>query len=137
MRACLEHRVLVCLAVLVGLSGRSTANDPRSPAVEFNRDIRPILSDNCFQCHGPDAAKRKKNLRLDQESGARKVVVPARPEESELFLRLRDEDDAHRMPPPASGRRLTPQQIEQVRRWIEQGARWQLHWSLLPPRRPA
>ncbi len=112
------------------------------PAVEFNRDIRPILSDVCFTCHGPDSTKRKAGLRLDTEEGAkikrrrRQAFVPGKPEQSEAFLRIVSADETEQMPPPGAHRKLTPRQIELVRRWIEQGARWQKHWALLPPSRP-
>ncbi len=110
-----------------------------SDPVEFNRDIRPILSDNCYQCHGPDKAQRKAELRLDTEAGAhadlgdRQAIVPGDLEHSELYQRLIAEDESDRMPPAKSGKRVTPAQIELVRRWIAQGAKWQKHWAFLPP----
>src|SRR5262249_35188498 len=110
--------------------------------VEFNRDIRPILSDHCFTCHGPDKARRKANLRLDTEAGATAdlggyhPVVPHRPDQSELFLRVTARDGKERMPPAAAGPRLSPAQTDLLRRWIEQGAKWQKHWALIPPQRP-
>ena len=116
-------------------------------AVEFNRDIRPLLSDNCFQCHGPDQAKRKAELRLDIESAAlalndgavrtARPIVPGDPAASELYRRIASTDADEQMPPADSGRKLSAEQIELVRRWIEQGAKWQGHWSFIPPRRPA
>ncbi|HVC94179.1 MAG TPA: DUF1553 domain-containing protein [Pirellulales bacterium] len=117
-------------------------------AVEFNRDIRPLLSDNCFQCHGPDQAKRKAELRLDIESAAlgmnegaerdgTRPIVPGDPAASELYRRIASTDPDERMPPVDSGRKLSAEQIELVRRWIEQGAKWQGHWSFIPPRRPS
>ncbi|MGE5193659.1 MAG: DUF1549 domain-containing protein, partial [Deltaproteobacteria bacterium] len=107
--------------------------------VEFNRDIRPILSDNCYQCHGPDKAQRKADLRLDTEEGAtadlggRRAVVPGNLEHSELYQRLIADDEKDRMPPAKSGKKLTKTQIDLFRRWIEQGAKWQKHWAFLPP----
>jgi hypothetical protein len=109
--------------------------------VEFNRDIRPILSDNCFRCHGPDKAKRKADLRLDTEAGAladlggTRAIVPGEPGKSELIRRITAADAQERMPPTKAGRPLTDQQIHLLRRWIEQGAKWQPHWSFLPPKR--
>jgi len=103
---------------------------------EFNRDVRPILSDTCFQCHGPDKAKRKAGLRLDTEEGAAKVLKPGDPGDSELFRRLTAHDEAERMPPAKSGRTITAAQIDTLKKWIEQGAKWQRHWSFLPPARP-
>ncbi len=111
--------------------------------VVFNRDIRPILSDICYQCHGPDAGQRQAGLRLDTsdgatgllESGAR-AVVPGDLEASELLRRITSSDADVRMPPPDSGKQLSAGQIELLRRWIAQGAPWQGHWSFLPPQRP-
>lgn len=128
------------LLVLSALAARAVplvAGD--NPRVEFNRDIRPILSDNCFQCHGPDKAQRKADLRLDSEAGAladlggRRAVVARNLEHSELYLRLLIEDEEERMPPLKSGKKLTSAQIELLGRWIEQGAKWQKHWAFLPP----
>jgi hypothetical protein len=110
--------------------------------VEFNRDIRPILSDNCFQCHGPDKGNRKAKLRLDTKAGTLadrggyRAVEPSHPERSELLKRILHQDESQRMPPAKAGRRLSPRQAELLRRWIAQGARWQKHWSLLAPHRP-
>jgi hypothetical protein len=125
---------LTRLAVAVLLVGPG----PCAAAVpaEFNRDVRPILADTCFACHGPDKAKRKAGLRLDTEEGAAKVLAPGDPAKSELFRRITAHDDGERMPPPKSGRTLTPAQIETLRRWITDGAKWQKHWSFLPPARP-
>lgn len=113
--------------------------------VQFNRDIRPILSDRCFACHGPDAGNRKAGLRLDIEAAAkaelrqgRVPIVPGQPDQSELFRRITTEKKALRMPPAYAGHdALSPQQIALIRQWIEQGASWQAHWSFLPPQRPA
>jgi hypothetical protein len=109
--------------------------------VEFNRDIRPILSDTCYQCHGPDAAKRKAGLRLDQESSAkgdregRRAIVPGDGAASELVRRISARDDDERMPPVKSGKSLSPEQVELLTRWVSQGANWQPHWSFIPPER--
>jgi hypothetical protein len=113
--------------------------------IEFNRDIRPILSDHCFACHGPDASKRKTKLRFDTEAGARIdlgkgrfAIVPGDAERSELVRRIASTDTAVRMPPAYAGRDpLKPAEIDRIRRWIVQGARWQPFWSFIPPRRPA
>ena len=105
--------------------------------VEFNRDVRPILSDTCFTCHGPDAANRKTKLRFDVESGAAGVIVPGDPEKSALYKRISSDNKATRMPPAYAGHdKLSKQNIEMIRLWIEQGAKWQSHWSLIAPVRP-
>ena len=112
--------------------------------VQFNRDIRPILSENCFACHGPDAAKRMTSLRLDNKlgpatvlSGGRKAIVPGDPGSSELFLRVSASDPSRRMPPAAMGHDpLADREIELLRQWIAEGAQWQGHWAFLPPQRP-
>jgi hypothetical protein len=112
-------------------------------AVEFNRDIRPILSDRCYSCHGPDQASRKSKLRLDTEAGAKADLgghfgfVPGDPSASEVVKRV-TADDNRRMPPPWAGApKLTDKQIDLLTRWVAQGAVWQKHWSFIPPVRPA
>lgn len=111
--------------------------------IQFNRDVRPIFSDKCFACHGPDSNARQTELRLDTEAGAKadlggfQAIVPGDLEASELYHRVSTDDDDLRMPPMDESPALTPREIEILRRWIEQGATWQQHWSLSPPRRPA
>ena len=127
--------------VLLAISGEPTTSDPAAP-VEFNRDIRPILSDQCYPCHGPDPAKRKADLRLDLESSAkadrdgRRAIVPGDLDASELYRRITAEDADERMPPPKSGKSAHRAEIETLRRWIDEGRRWQPHWSFIPPQRP-
>lgn len=112
--------------------------------VEFNRDIRPILSDRCFACHGPDAGNRKSKLRLDQEAGAkadlgkgRFGIVPGRPDDSEVFKRIASANPALRMPPAYLGHdKLKDGEVRLIREWIGQGAPYQQHWSLIAPKRP-
>jgi mono/diheme cytochrome c family protein len=108
----------------------------------FNRDIRPLLSDACFQCHGPDAAKRKAGLRLDIRADAtipaksgETAIVPGKPEKSELLKRVAAHDDTA-MPPDSKGKRLTKDQIALLTRWIADGADYQGHWAFLPVERP-
>ncbi len=126
-------------AIVLVLTNSLAAQDE---PVSFNRDIRPILSDVCFQCHGPDAKERKGDLRLDNaeqlfvERDGHRILVPGNPMKSELFRRLIATDSDEKMPPAASGKKLTPQQIETVRRWIAQGATYQGHWAFLAPTRP-
>ncbi len=112
--------------------------------IEFNRDIRPILSDNCFTCHGPDEAKRKAKLRFDLKEGAFRAnkegefaIVPGDPDKSKLIERINAKDEDDLMPPPKSGKKLSNQQKETLRRWIAAGAKWQNHWAFEKPERPA
>lgn len=107
-------------------------------ALEYNRDIRPILAEHCFACHGPDSAARKADLRLDRraaaiESGA---LSPGTPDESELVQRIFSADPEQRMPPAAVHKELSAADKERLRQWVAEGAEYQPHWSLIPPRRP-
>ena len=121
------------LAGLLALTGAAVA----APTVDFNRDIRPILSAHCYECHGPDAAHRKADLRLDSGEGTLgKVVVAGRPEESELVARIRHPRAEERMPPPSFRNPLSQEQIRTLVRWVEEGAPWAGHWAFEPPRRP-
>jgi hypothetical protein len=107
-------------------------------AIDFDREIRPILSDNCFTCHGPDASKRMANLRFDTADGGaflKSVIVPGKSAESHLFARV-SAAGPNKMPPPASGRVLTPRQIDALKQWIDEGAKWQTHWAFQTTVRP-
>jgi hypothetical protein len=123
--------------------GLRAAELPLPERIEFNRDVRPILSDHCFQCHGPDQNTREADLRLDDGSAFQGtpnrpgVVTPMSPENSELFRRITTDNADERMPPPALGKPLSPRAVAILRKWIEQGAEYQGHWSYLVPRRPA
>lgn len=107
--------------------------------IDFNRDVRPILSENCFHCHGADAAQRQAELRLDVPDDAAEsgVIVPGKPDESLLVERIRSTESDEQMPPPDSHRSLTPQQIETLAHWIEEGARYDKHWAFKAIERPA
>jgi mono/diheme cytochrome c family protein len=107
--------------------------------LSYNKDIRPILADACFACHGPDSASRKADLRLDQREAAIEMgaITPDEPDASELMARIVTDDADLRMPPPATKKTLTPEQIEKLEQWISQGAEYELHWSFIPPQRPA
>jgi hypothetical protein len=111
---------------------------------DFNRDIRPILSENCFACHGPDAAARKAGLRLDLADEAYKpaksgvtAIVPGKPEDSELIKRITWTNKNRIMPPASTEKKLSTNQVELLRRWIQSGAEYRLHWSFIPPYRPS
>ncbi len=116
---------------LVGTSSSAASED----AVDFQRQVRPILSDNCFSCHGPDAQTRLAALRLDTREGAfaanirGRVIAPGDPEASLLYQRVTTEKIGRLMPPPWSAKVLTEEQIDLLKRWIEQGASWNQHWS--------
>ena len=134
--------VCFCLAVL-GLSSVSAEQSESAQAtVNYNLDVRPILADNCFACHGPDAKARQADLRLDTKAGAFSepsgypVIVPGKPEESELHLRIASNDDHYRMPPADFNKTLTSEQIEVVTQWIREGAKWEEHWAFTVPVRP-
>ncbi len=119
------------------------ADAPAADRVDFNRDIRPILSDKCFRCHGPDDEARQAGLRLDLkqralsklESGA-VAVVPGDADESELFQRVSSTDPDVKMPPPASKKKITAGEVALLKKWIDQGAQWRGHWSFIKPERP-
>ncbi len=117
---------------------------PLGAAVDFNRDIRPILSDKCYVCHGPDAKSKNVPFRLDSEAaakadlgGGRRAIVEGDPTRSELIRRVTADAPARRMPPVSSGLKLTAGEIATLKQWIAEGARWQKHWAFLPPVPPA
>jgi len=120
----------------------SEAERRAAPAIQFSRDILPLLSDRCFHCHGPDAETRQAGFRLDKRESAigeadsgEHPIVPGKPETSELLRRIMAEDPDERMPPAGSGKaRLTPQETTRLRNWISQGAKYEAHWAFVPPR---
>jgi hypothetical protein len=131
----------ISVAVLFLWRASSTfAQEPAAPKpVDFQRQVRPILADNCFQCHGPDEATRQMELRLDTKEGAfaerpdGAPIVPGDPAGSLLYRRISSQSDLDRMPPPQmTDKKLSPEQIEVLRRWIEEGASWDQHWSFKP-----
>jgi hypothetical protein len=106
--------------------------------VGYNRDVRPILSDNCFYCHGPDQNKRKGKLRLDiREEAIKKAIVPGKPEESELIKRIHAKDPDDLMPPAEAHKTLTEAQKETLRQWIAEGAKYEKHWAYIAPVKPS
>ena len=107
--------------------------------VRYSRDVRPILAEHCFACHGPDSAARKAKLRLDVRdvAVARGAFVPGKPGESKLVARIFSEDPGEIMPPPKTKKQLTAQEKEMLERWIADGADYEAHWAFVPPARPA
>lgn len=136
LRSCLTWAGLANLSACLLLVGAKA-----SPAddLEYNRDVRPILAENCFACHGPDSAARKADLRLDRREAAVETgtIVPGKPAESELLRRVRTTDADEVMPPPSTHKKLTTAQQDVLARWIAAGAEYQPHWSLIAPQRPA
>lgn len=134
--------VVVLLGVVVLLSGGLRAEDPLPKQVQFNRDIRPLLSNHCFACHGPDEGQRQTDLRFDVEqsafaeldSGVR-ALVPGDLSNSELHRRITSEDADVQMPPADFGKPLNPRQIALLDKWIADGAKWEPHWNQVRPRR--
>src|ERR1041384_1845206 len=124
--------------------GAVPSGSDRPRKVDFNQDVRPILAENCFACHGPDENKRKAGLRLDlrdralqpAKSGA-VAIVPRSADKSELVKRTTNKDPEERMPPLKTGKRLTPVQMEVLRQWIDEGAEYKTHRAFIPPQRPA
>ena len=134
-------RILFILTVTV--LGARADESSRAAKIEFNRDIRPVLSDACFHCHGPDKNVRKAELRLDVREEAIKAaesgefpIMPGQPEKSELVRRILSDDRDEQMPPPKAHKVLTAAQKDQLRMWIAQGAEYQMHWAYLPIQRP-
>jgi mono/diheme cytochrome c family protein len=133
--------VLFCLLTTPLVVG---ADEPAEEAINFTRDIRPILSETCFACHGPDEAAREADLRLDVPGELvgtlvgddATLIVAGKPDQSELLRRLTSDDVDARMPPKDFGKPLSSDEIDKVRRWIAAGARWRDHWSFVPPERP-
>jgi hypothetical protein len=139
--------VLFLFVVFAGvlLNNSCTHNEQvagSADSVDFNLHIRPILSDRCFKCHGPDANQRKANLRLDTQEGAlaalkdnpkAHVIIPGNPYQSEVFLRISTSDTSQLMPPPKSNLTLNENEIALIKKWIEQGAKYKPHWAFIPP----
>ncbi len=136
-----QMRVPVTFGLILVSLGSAVASD--KPRLDYGRDVQPILSENCFHCHGQDVKKRMAGLRLDSFEGAtasrggRVALVPGKPEASAVYLRITAPQPARRMPPPSSNRALTPEQIAILKRWIEEGSQYSQHWAFIPPTRPA
>jgi len=132
---------ILSVLVLTALAGSRVV--AANPKVDYTRDVRPILAGKCFQCHGPDDKVRKAGLRLDTAQGALKelksgtrAVVPGNPAQSELLLRVAGDEESIVMPPARVGKRLSPEEVSVLRRWVEQGAPYAQHWAYVKPVRP-
>jgi hypothetical protein len=131
-----------CIAAASSSNDRLRAQAPSAPApvpVSFNREILPILANNCFACHGPDEKKRETKFHFDTQEGMfakRGVIEPGNAAESLLVEKITDPNPKDRMPPPDSGHSLTERQIDLLRRWIDEGAKWDTHWAYVAPKRP-
>lgn len=137
-------RIATVVLATTPLASHAIAADPASPRpVDFNREIRPILSNICFKCHGPDPKERQADLRLDTEEGAfadlggHAAIVRGKPEESELIRRITTSDESEKMPPAKSGKSLTAHEIDVFTRWVREGAPFARHWSYVKPVRPS
>jgi mono/diheme cytochrome c family protein len=131
------------LSIAILAPARALDDPPGGAKIDFDRQIRAILSENCFACHGPDEKARKAKFRLDTKSGAFAplrgggfAIVAGKPAESELIRRISSPEADERMPPVKSGKKLTSGQVELLRKWVAQGAKWSEHWAFVPPRRP-
>jgi hypothetical protein len=145
--------ILVPMIALIGIGawlmvrdGSSTDPEGLPEVVDYNYHIRPILSDRCYKCHGPDGNKREADLRLDTEEGAYKalkddpkghVIVAGDPLNSDLYLRVAATDTSYLMPPPSSNLALTPYEIKLIEKWIKQGAKYKKHWAFIVPAKPS
>ena len=132
------------LSAMLGSGPVAAAAGPGSGSkVDYSRDVRPILSDNCYACHGPDPKTRKAELRLDHKDDVLRdrsgyaVIVPGDLDASELVQRITSDDPESVMPPPKFRKSLTPAQIETLKRWVAEGANWKEHWAFVAPERPS
>ena len=134
-RLCLSLAILCSFAPVWSLNAASASPE----SINYNRDIRPILSANCFYCHGPDEEHQEADLRLDHAQGATRdlggyrAIVPGDAETSEVMKRILAEDQDDLMPPTESDKKLTNSEKALLRRWIEEGANYESHWSFLKP----
>jgi len=139
MRSAAPRSLLLMRSIAIGATlivGSTTSSGLAAEKIDFNRDIRPILSNNCFTCHGPDESNREE-LRLDTEEGAFEadIIVRGQPDQSELIRRLETDDEDERMPPADTGKSLTAKEVALMKQWIRQGAPFSKHWSYEIPQR--
>ena len=139
-------RLVLCF-IVVGpfvVAAAAAASAAEKKPVDFNRDVVPILSNNCFKCHGPDGSERKAGMRLDMAESATKPaesgsipIVPGKPDDSELVQRIFSTDPDEQMPPPKSNKHLTDAQRETLKQWIAEGAVYKRHWAYVVPQQPS
>jgi mono/diheme cytochrome c family protein len=124
-------------SILALLAAAAASAQQSARKIGYNRDIRPLLADNCFACHGPDKNNRKAKLRLDDREVAlaRKAIAPGQPEISALVERIFSADSDEVMPPPRSHKTLKAEQKELLKRWIAEGAAYEPYWAYIPPAR--
>lgn len=144
----LRHFTSCIILILAGCTQEipeklATVYNDLPEKIDFNFHIKPILSDRCYSCHGPDEGARKANLRLDTYEGAfqllsngDKAFIAGKPHKSQAIKRMLSDDPEIRMPPPESNLTLTPTEIATIRKWVDQGAEWKAHWSFIPPIKP-
>ena len=129
---------MVACFSLVAIAVLALGMDEEPSAPDFNSKIKPILSNRCFLCHGPDESSREAGLRLDnQEDATQYAIVPGSAESSEFYLRITETDVEMQMPPTGHGSKLSVQEIDLIKRWIDSGAKYEKHWSYVPPKRDA
>jgi hypothetical protein len=135
--------LLTLTLMIAGCDSKKTIAE-NSDSIDYNLHIRPILSDRCFKCHGPDAGQRKANLRLDTPEGAyaglkdnpdQHGIVPGSPDQSWVYLRMASTDTSEVMPPPASNLKVTAEEVELIKKWIQQGGKYKKHWAFIPPKK--
>src|SRR5688572_2654469 len=138
--------ILIVATASIFIYGKNKPKEKLPSHVDYNIHIRPILSDRCFKCHGPDGNARKANLRLDTPEGAMAAlkdnpkahaIVPGDPELSEVYLRISTTDTSQVMPPVKSNLKLNQDEIQLIKKWISQGAVYKPHWAFIPPKQPA
>src|SRR6478735_2465355 len=135
MKVANTRRALACLATITCACLGLRSTHAADTAIQYNRDVRPILFENCFSCHGPDSASRQAELRLDKREAAvdKKAIVPGNADASEIIRRILSDDADEQMPPPVTKKKLTAEQKKLLAEWVKSGAEYQPHWSLIAP----
>src|SRR5436190_14821644 len=138
MNSAFTRRILTCIALVSCACIGPRSVHGADAEIQYNRDVRPILFENCFSCHGPDSASRQAELRLDKREAAveKKAIVPGNADTSEMVRRILSDDADEQMPPPVTKKKLTDAQKKLLVDWVKNGAEYQPHWSLIAPVRP-